>query len=155
VDAAITKMMGDVVNPQGGEIKKGAETSTQTKFKEILDDQLQQTERSTKMVQEILGLPPSEGTRIKAAPAELVTMDPERTSGEKRTSVVNILSEVNRNALQMDEMIEIALSGQKFTPESLLAMQAGVLQITLEIEFVGQTVSSAEKARNQLWNVQV
>ena len=82
-------------------------------------------------------------------------MDPERTSGEKRTSVVNILSEVNRNALQMDEMIEIALSGQKFTPESLLAMQAGVLQITLEIEFVGQTVSSAEKARNQLWNVQV
>jgi len=148
MDPAIIKIVGEGVAAPGGQAGKAAGDS---QFQKILEHQLSGAHDSTQLAQEILG--PKGISAFKVMPASEIRVDP--TGIHRPSNVVEILGEVNRSSLQMDQMIEMVMSGQSFSPQELLAMQAGVYRIVEEVNLTGQIVSSVDRARNSLLNIQV
>lgn len=151
MEAAIGKLMGEMLPKEAGTPSGGAAGSD---FNKILEDQLTRTD-DTKMVEEVFGLE-NKAPSMKVMSADPISIDPSRVGLEgQRSDPLHLLNEVNRSALQMDQMIEMATSGGSFTPQELLAMQAGVYQVVMEVDMTGQIVSSADRARNSLLNIQI
>lgn len=153
MDAALVKLMGEGVATQGKEGGKVA-SGGESEFKKVLEQQLSQAHDSTQMAQQILGHGAG-GPRFGVMSVSEIKVDPSQIRGGRPSNVVEMLGEVNRSALQLDQMIEMAMSGQSFTPQELLAMQAGAYRIIEEVNLTGQIVSSADRARNSLLNIQV
>lgn len=164
MDPVITKAVSEAVvatgsaGGTGGEKVKPAGVSGaagESEFNKLMEAQRNEHLEANRLAQELFGMPAGGGNALKVLPAESFAIDPSRTSVGRKTDIVHILSEVNRSSLQMDQMIEMISTGQSMTPRELLAVQAGVFQIVQEIELTGQVVSSADRARNSLWNMQV
>ncbi len=150
MDPAIIKIVGEGVASSGGPAGPAGKAGD-SQFQKILEHQLSDAHDSTRMAQELLG-PKGVGS-FKVMPASEIHVDP--TGIHRPSNVVEILGEVNRSSLQMDQMIEMVMSGQSFSQQELLAMQAGVYRIIEEVNLTGQIVSSADRARNSLLNIQV
>ncbi|MBI2083118.1 MAG: hypothetical protein HYT76_06070 [Deltaproteobacteria bacterium] len=152
MDPAIGKLMGELALPkESGGPAGGAANSD---FNKILEGQLSQTD-DTKMIEQALGLE-NKSPSMKVMSADQISLDPSQVGLEgQRTDPLHLLNEVNRSALQMDQMIEMVTSGGSFSPQELLAIQAGVYQIVQEVDLTGQIVSSADRARNSLLNIQI
>lgn len=153
MDPVMTKLMGDLVANGGGEGAKVSTGQNGSDFKQLLETQLSESSDSVKMVQEALGSP--EGVKFKTAPAEQVSLDPNLIVQDQRTSVVHILSEVNESALQMDQMVEMATSGRSMSPQEMLALQAGMLELSHEITTVGQITASLDRSRSAILGLQL
>ncbi|MBI2500730.1 MAG: hypothetical protein HYW02_04560, partial [Deltaproteobacteria bacterium] len=124
-------------------------------FDKLLQEQMGQSENTQKMIEGMFGTQSEGGSSLKVMSGEGVTVDPDKVAGAKRSDLLHVLNDVNRSALQMDQMIEMVTSGQKFNPQELLAIQAGVYQVVMEVDLTGQIVSSADRARNSLLNIQI
>jgi len=105
-----------------------------------------------------LGMEGAKG--IQSVSASNVNFDPSKASSvanpelqiQSMDKVGNLLAEVNRGQLQMEGIMEIALSGRKFNPSELLAMQAGVYQIAQEMELTSKVFEQVNSAHKTLWN---
>lgn len=118
-------------------------------------------EENNKMAQELMktmgpaqeGLPQMQsvsGDSIKLSTEDL-SKDAENQI-QSKNKVGEILGEVNRGQLQMEGIMEIAMSGRHFSPSELLAMQAGVYQIAQEMELTSKVFEQVNNAHKTLWN---
>ncbi len=154
MDVAVAKMMGDRIATTGGEGKKIAGGEGHD-FKKVMEEEAERAKTEMKKLEEAFGLSTGTEPQFKTAPAEAIQINIEGVGEGKKTDPAHLLNEVNRSALQMDQLIEIASSGQRMNPQQLLAIQAGVLSISQEITMTGQIVASLDRSRNTLFGLQL
>lgn len=113
-------------------------------FAKLLSSQLNEQTETTKKIMEVMGMGPENQLQMKAISAEGLDIQPSQitVNQEIRSTgkAYELLSAVNRDGLQMDSMIDMALSGRRFSPGELLAMQAGIAQIALTIDTTGKII---------------
>ncbi|MBI1910170.1 MAG: hypothetical protein HYS22_08390 [Deltaproteobacteria bacterium] len=121
-------------------------------FSQVLE---QNQKMSTELVQS-MGLGQENMPTIKSVEATEVQLDPSQIQPDQQIQsngkVGDILAEVNRGQLQMEGIMEIAMSGRRFSPSELLAMQAGVYQIAQEMELTSKVFEQVNTAHKTLWN---
>lgn len=124
-------------------------------FAKILSTKLETQTEMTKQIMNSMGMGPdanklhsisAEGLEIK--PSQVTVNQEIRTNGK----ALDLLTDVNRGALQMDSIMELTTSGKKFSPGELLAMQAGMHQIALSIDLTGKIVEQVNTGTKQLLN---
>jgi hypothetical protein len=129
---------------------KGSESD----FQKVLTTRLEMQSDMTKQIVNAFGMGPE--TKLHAVSAEGLEIKPSQVTAnqEIRThgKTLDLLSDVNRGALQMDNLMELTTSGRKFTPPELLAMQAGMHQIALSIDLTGKIVEQLNTGTKQLLN---
>lgn len=154
MEAAVTKLMSEMGLPKESTGAPATGNGASSEFGKILEDHLNQAD-DTKIIEEVFGLE-NKASSMKVMSADPISIDPSKIGLEgQKTDPIHLLNEVNRSALQMDQMIEMVTSGGSFSPQELLAIQAGVYQIVQEVDLTGQIVSSADRARNSLLNIQI
>lgn len=123
------------------EAQKASGQSQGSDFASILNEKLGQVDQQSGLRQQILqafGMEPE--SSVKAISAEGLEIQPSQISGgqEIRTQgkVVELLSEVNRGALQMDNLVELIGSGKTMSPQGLLAAQASLASNVFGMEIV-------------------
>lgn len=95
--------------------------------------------------------------QFQAISAENVTVDPGKlnvgsTSVSGADKVVDMLSEVNKGQMQMDNMLnDVLYSGRKFSNQELLVVQAQIHHFS---EMTELTVKVAEQAVNNIRQIQ-
>ncbi|HEX5035693.1 MAG TPA: hypothetical protein VFX30_00855 [bacterium] len=123
-------------------------------FQKVLTSKLEAQSEMTKQIMNSFGM--GGENKIKAVSAEGLEISPTQVSNnqEIRThgKTMDLLTDVNRGALQMDSLMELTTSGRKFTPPELLAMQAGMHQIALSIDLTGKIVETLNSGTKQLLN---
>ena len=121
-------------------------------FAKLLNQRLEQPNRVNDQILQSFGVSPEK--QMKAISAEGLEIKPEsiKQGQEIRSNgkVLDLLTDVNRGALHLESISEMATSGQKFTPAELLGMQAGVAQITLSIELTGKCFEQINTGTKQL-----
>lgn len=140
----------------GGLAPVGQNPSEASPFEQILSNRIEETSSSrgklNGQVLESFGLVPEK--KIGAISAQGLEISPAeiRASQEIRThgKVMDLLTEVNRGAHQMEDMITLATSGQKFTPAELLAMQAGLSQKVFQLEITSKVVETGASSTKQV-----
>jgi hypothetical protein len=138
--ADIALQIGSVAEKAVTEGAKGPAGQGESSFSKLLSERLENTGEMGQAVLKAFGLAPkqeiqaisAEGLEIQ--PAQITVKDEMRTHGK----ALSLLTDVNRQALQMDSFIELASSGRHFTPAELLALQAGVHQIALNVDLTGK-----------------
>lgn len=135
--------------------QKGTGGAGGSDFEKVLTSKLEMQTEMTKQIMNSFGMGPdankihsisAEGLEIK--PSEVTVNQEIRTNGK----TLDLLSDVNRGALQMESLMELTTSGRKFSPPELLAMQAGMHQIALSIDLTGKIVEQANTGTKQLLN---
>jgi len=132
--------------------QKNPAASGDSAFSKLLTERLDQQGGMNKEIMASFGLTPekemqaisAEGLEIKAS--EISAHQEIRTHHK----ALELLTDVNRGALQMDSMIELATSGKRFTPAELLALQAGVHQIALSIDLTGKILEQVNTGTKTL-----
>ncbi len=127
---------------------------TESDFQKVLTARLESQSEMTKQIVNAFGMGSdtkihsvsAEGLEIKSG--EITANQEIRTHGK----TMDLLSDVNRGALQMDSLMDLTTSGRKFTPPELLAMQAGMHQIALSIDLTGKIVEQINTGTKQLLN---
>jgi hypothetical protein len=95
--------------------------------------------------------------QFQAISAENVTMDPTKlqvgtTNASGADKVVDMLSEVNKGQMQMDNLLnDVLYSGKKFSNQELLVIQAQIHHFS---EMTELTVKVAEQAVNNIRQIQ-
>jgi hypothetical protein len=126
-----------------------------SEFEKVLTGRLESQSEMTKQIINAFGgggqefKPKSisaEGLEIRTS--EVTSQQEIRTHGK----TLDLLSDVNRGALQMESMMDMTTSGRKFSPPELLAMQAGMHQIALSIDLTGKIVEQVNTGTKQLLN---
>ncbi len=127
-------------------------TGGESDFSKLLTEKLDQSSSMHQKIIESFGLSPQKEMQAVSAEGLDIRSDRIASTHEIRTEgkIVDLLTDVNRDALQMDNIIEMATSGKKFTAGELLAMQAGVAQITLSIELTGKAFEQVNTGTKQL-----
>jgi|SRR5579885_2374238 len=124
-------------------------------FAKVLTTKLEAQNEMTKQIINSMGMGPdmnkihaisAEGLEIK--PSQVTVHEEIRTNGK----ALDLLTDVNRGALQMDGIMELTTSGKRFSPGELLAMQAGMHQIALSIDLTGKIVEQVNTGTKQLLN---
>lgn len=130
-------------------------TGESSDFAKVLATKLDTQTEMTKQIMNSFGMGPdmnkvkslsAEGLEIK--PSQVTVTQEIRTNGK----ALDLLTDVNRGALQMDSLMELTTSGKKFSPGELLAMQAGMHQIALSIDLTGKIVEQVNTGTKQLLN---
>ncbi len=147
----MTKIAGDLAAPKES---SGGKVSPQGggDFQKLLETVMTEGD-DTQLIKSMVGLD-NDSVQYKVTAAESLNLSSTQL-GEQRTNAIHLLNEVNRSALRMDTLIEMVTTGQHFSSQELLAVQAGVYQIVQEVDLTGQIVSSADRARNSLLNIQI
>lgn len=71
-------------------------------------------------------------------------------SVQSPNQVTNMLSEMNRDGLQMDKIMELVTSSNKFSNRDLLLMQAALHKVTLNTEFYVKIAEAGKSSVQQL-----
>ncbi len=140
----------------GGLTQVGQNPAESSPFEQILSHKIEESSASkgklNGQILESFGLVPEK--KIGAISAQGLEISPAeiRGSQEIRThgKVMDLLTEVNRGAHQMEDMITLATSGQKFTPAELLAMQAGLSQKVFQLEITSKVVETGASSTKQV-----
>lgn len=150
----VSKAVQGLAEKLATEVSKNPSAGSSSKFEQLLSTQIQdmagQTEMTEKIMQSFgLGVekkptqvPAISGEGLEIEPSSLSPSHEIRTQGK----AMEILTEVNRGALQMDHIIELTTSGRTFTPPELLALQAGVHEIALTIDLTGKIVEQTNSS---------
>lgn len=140
------------------EVQKGSGVVSGSQFEQLLTSRMEQLGQQTDLTQKIMqsyGLAPAEqqpqlkaisGEGLEIRTASITENQEIRTQGK----ALELLTEVNRGALQMDNIIEMTTSGRSFSPPELLALQAGVHQIALNIDLTGKILEQVNTGTKTL-----
>lgn len=157
MDIVLGKVGTQAVGQAVGEAAKS--TTTGSNFQDVmsgLDNQLNMNELTSSLGVDTSDLSSGMG-QFQSISAENVTMDPEKfqvgsTSGNNADKVVDMLSEVNKGQMQMDNLLnDVLYSGKKFSNQELLVIQAQIHHFS---EMTELTVKVAEQAVNNLRQIQ-
>ncbi|MDO8461916.1 MAG: hypothetical protein Q7S98_03535 [Deltaproteobacteria bacterium] len=140
-----------------GDLPKSSETAGSPSGKDVLlfSQVLEANQKISPELIQSLGIGQETIPTIKSAAATDVQVDPKGFTDHKietKDKIADILSDVNRGQLQMDGIMEVALSGRHFSPPELLAMQAGVYQIAQEMELASKVFEQVNNAHRTIWN---
>jgi hypothetical protein len=67
----------------------------------------------------------------------------------------NMLTDLNKSNLRMDQIMNVATSGQKFSNQELLLLQGAMHQLTFEAEVVVKVADAAKSGIRQVSSTQV
>ena len=67
----------------------------------------------------------------------------------------NMLTDLNKSNLRMDQIMNLATSGQKFSNQELLLLQGAMHQLTFEAEVVVKVADAAKSGIRQISSTQV
>ncbi|QQR79681.1 MAG: hypothetical protein IPJ69_10035 [Deltaproteobacteria bacterium] len=157
IASSVTDKMVSEVGTQGGQAGQVTGQTENSPFAQVLASKVEATGASSHgklngQVLESFGLVPEK--KIGAISAQGLDISPSeiRAGQEIRTNgkVMDVLTEVNRGAHQMEDMITLATSGQKFTPAELLAMQAGLSQKVFQLEITSKVVETGASSTKQV-----
>jgi hypothetical protein len=157
MDIVLGKIGAETVGK--GLTEGAASTSKGSSFQDVLsgaENQLDMNELTSSLGVDVSDLSSSVG-QFQAIPAESVNFDPSTmevgsSSGNHTDKVVDMLSEVNKGQMQMDNMLNnILYSGKKFSNQELLVMQAQIHHFS---EMTELTVKVAEQAVNNIRQIQ-
>ncbi len=131
---------------------KGGVTSGASPFEKVLTQKLDQTPQLNQQIMESFGVSPEK--QIQSISAKGLDIQQISVNSEIRThgKTMDLLTEVNRGALQMEDMMQLMTSGQKFTGSELLYLQANMHDIVLRTEMamkIGEQSASSFKQINQ------
>ena len=73
----------------------------------------------------------------------------------QRSQMATMLDQLVGGQDKMTQIMKIALSGQKFNAQELLAMQAGVYRFSQELDLTGKVIEKATSGIKQTMNTQV
>lgn len=130
---------------------KNAMPSVETDFAKVLAGQIDGVDKpssKTNQILEAFGMVPekeigsisAEGLEIQ--PASISSSQEIRSNGK----VMDLLSEVNRGALRMEDMMHVATSGAKLTPGQMLSMQASMASMVWQLEISGKITEISTNA---------
>ncbi len=143
--------------------KAGSETAKPASgtgdFSQLLAERMEQHGQMTQEILQAFGMSPQAASAPKAISAAGLSIPTSaiQASQEIRTQgkTLELLTDVNRSALQMDGIVDLMSSGRHFSPQELLALQAGMHQIVLEVELAGKMVEQGASSFKQINNTQV
>ena len=96
---------------------------------------------------------------MKSISAEGLQIDTQKLQNtdqiQTKSQVENIFAELNRGQLQMENVVEMVSSGRRFTGPELLAIQAGMHSIILEMELTAKAVEKVNETHNTVWKTQL
>lgn len=125
-----------------------------SRFEQILSNKIDQSPHMNQQVLESFGMVPEK--QIQAISAQGLDIQPSQISvnSEIRTEgrALDLLTDVNRSALQMEDMVKMVTSGQKFTAAEIICLQASVSDTVLRTEMamkIGEQTASSFKQVNQ------
>lgn len=132
--------------------------SSQGNFAELLQEKLDQSDRTGSLRNEILktfGMAPNE-PEMKAISAEGLEIKTQTISGgqEIRTNgkVLDLLSGFNREMHQMESTVDLVGSQKELSPRSLLQIQAGLAMNVLHLELLKSVVEQGNTGVKTLLN---
>ncbi len=138
---------------------KNAPKAGESDFYKVLSEKIDQQGEMTKQVLEAFGMSGDKQVKIQSISAEGLEIRTEKVSVDHEIrsngKALDLLTDVNRSALQMEDIIQMTTSGRKFNPQELLALQAGLHQIVLEVELAGKTVEQGSNSLKQTLQTQV
>lgn len=145
---------GSQLGGQAGQVSGQTENSP---FAQVLASKVEATGTSShgklnSQILESFGLVPEK--KIGAISAQGLEISPNeiRAGQEIRTNgkVMDVLTEVNRGAHQMEDMITLATSGQKFTPAELIGLQAGLSRNVFQLEITSKVIETSASSTKQV-----
>lgn len=156
MDIVLGKIGAEVAEKAGG---AGSAAPQGQSFQDVLsgaDSELNMNELTSSLGVDASDLSSGMG-QFQAISAENVTMDPTQlqvgtgnSSGADK--VVDMLSEVNKGQMQMDNLLnDVLYSGKKFSNQELLVIQAQIHHFS---EMTELTVKVAEQAVNNIRQIQ-
>ena len=77
------------------------------------------------------------------------------TAAAERSQMVEIIEQLAGGQDKMSNIMNLALSGKKFSSSELLAMQAGIYRFSQELEITSKVVEKATSGIKQTLNTQV
>jgi hypothetical protein len=78
--------------------------------------------------------------------------DPHEDPSEAMQKIMGIMGEVNDGQVKLQRLMELVTSGTKFSPQELIAVQAGVFSLVQELELVGKATQEATQGVRQTLN---
>lgn len=136
----ITSASQVVVEKVVTEAPKGPAATHGTDFAEVLNQRLEQENQGPGLREQIMrafGMSP-QGNEVQAISAEGLQIEPARISAgqEIRThgKVLDLLTDLNRDALHMESLVDLVGSSKNMSPQSLLAIQANLAMTVMQIE---------------------
>lgn len=103
-------------------------------------------------------------TQVTEAKKILAQLKIDATSGTTRVGSANkakssqlqeLMNDLADGQQKMSKIMKMALSGRKFNPQELLALQAGVYRFSQELELTSKVVEKATSGIKQTMNTQV
>lgn len=139
--------------------KQVAHQAASTKTQPSRFDQAMATTRSQPSTQTHAVRKAAEVTKADRTDATRKAGDVTKVAQSKRTEmglgVQKLLSSVEQGQVQMEKILKEAMSGRKFSPQELLALQAGVYRYAQELELTSKVVEKATSGVKDTLKTQV
>lgn len=141
----IPQIAQQATQPKGGPAEAGQKKTQPSKFDQALETTKSQASTRTHGVNEIQKAEKAAQTE-KARSATQVT-DPNKVQGKQKVEtslgVQKMFRDIEHGQNQMEAVLREAMSGRKFNPQELLALQAGVYRYAQELELASKVVEKA------------
>ena len=157
--------------------QKGQQTMAQvektgpSKFDKVME-QTKQTPQENQMTKQLADTQwMDDPTKFKTAQAKNIVPEPAKevakpsTTGDIQTEleggkqksdrILEMIGDVNDGANHLDKLMEVLSSGQKLSPQELIAIQLSVTQFAQELEIAGKLVQETTQGVRQTLNTQV
>ncbi|GEM_PF-3449512 len=133
------------------DVGKNTTPTRETDFSKLLAGQIDSSDKSSvkaNQVMEAFGVTPEK--QIGAISAEGLEIQTASVSSSQEIrshgKVMDLLTEVNRGTLQMDDLMQMATSGIKMSPAQLLAGQACMAKMVFQLEMFGKITEVSTSA---------
>jgi len=93
---------------------------------------------------------------IKSTSIENLPFDSKNSDDGKNSKVIDkiagILGEVNEGQIKLQRLMDLVTSGQKISPQELIAIQAGVFSLVQELEIASKGIQELTQSARQIMN---
>ena len=138
-------------------------TGSSKSFSDIMEN-LQKTGDINEVVKSLstnmdLLRPPKEITAIQSESMESmkvnVGVDETENGGKVMNQVAEIMGEVNEGQIKLQNLMDLITSGQKISPQELIAIQAGVFSLVQELEIASKGTQELTQSARQILNTNI
>ena len=91
-------------------------------------------------------------TAMPSQSIEDLTAVGEESRSDSTKKIADIMGEVNDGQVKLQRLMDLVTSGTKFSPQELIAIQAGVFSLVQELELVGKATQEATQGVRQTLN---
>lgn len=125
-------------------------------FQDTLQAQQTQGPQATNQVQQVEATTKSSNVLMNAKVNSMTpTTKVGATARSQRSQMANMIEGLVNGQDKMTQIMDLAMSNKKMSPQELLAMQAGVYRFSQELELTSKVVEKATSGIKQTMNTQV